>query len=387
MLMTWIGWCQRYPAPLLWLTFLSIPASAWHDGAWHSPRWDMVLLVAVASAPLVFRMKWPILVVIVTMLIELACINYVPEMPAVLPLACCVALCSMATKCDQWRAWILGCLVAAAVGHTLAHRDLGPTSVAQTIIMIDSILVSVGLGRMIRQRMAVFNEAHERAAYFERTREQEARRQVAEERVRIARDLHDVVAHHITLVNAQAGVARHLFSDKPDKALAALDNIRDTSRAALDQLRATVGFLREPEDGADPIVPSPGMANIDDLFEAFNRAGTSASVSLTGEVRQLDAIVELTAYRIMQEAMTNVHKHAPQSQANVTIDFGKKTLRISIFNEAAPAPAGGAGHGLIGMRERASAVGGTLKAGFSARGGHGGFEVIAELPIHDKAAR
>jgi signal transduction histidine kinase len=379
----WLARHQRVNVvvPPLVLTLTSIVISSWRGSAWQGPQWTEVALVAVICAPLTFRFRWPILMAIVVIGIEIGYILTLRHLYFELPIVGMVALCLMAIRSDRLSAWIVGGAAIAAIITAIRYKHLGPTLTITNVAIIDGTLVAVVLGRAIGHRKAALADARERAAYFERSREEEAERRVTEERVRIARDLHDVVAHHITLVNAQAGVAHHLFRNDPEKALRALESIKDTSRAALDQIRATVGLLRQPGDGAESTGPTPDLTNLDDLLENFAKAGQSVGVAKMGNVRALDAITELTAYRIIQEALTNVHKHATVKHADVTLDFQADSLRVAIFNAAVDrGTVANVGHGLIGMHERANAIGGTLAAGFRTEGG---FEVVAVLPIRD----
>jgi signal transduction histidine kinase len=213
-----------------------------------------------------------------------------------------------------------------------------------------------------------------------RTVDEEARRRVTEERVRIARELHNVVAHHITLVNAQAGVAHHLMRANPEQAYAVLAHIKDNSRAALDELRATVGLLRQPDDAPGSRAPIPTLADLDALVSGFRASGMPVSVARVGDPSPVAPATELTAYRIIQEALTNTHKHASATRTAVVLDYGVHSLRITVTDDGRPgAPKGaGTGHGLIGMRERATAIGGTVTAGPQPEGG---FQVVADLPL------
>jgi signal transduction histidine kinase len=210
--------------------------------------------------------------------------------------------------------------------------------------------------------------------------EEEARHRVTEERVRIARDLHDVVAHHITLVNAQAGVAHHLMRTNPDQAYEALAHIKETSRAALDELRATVGLLRQPDDAPGSRSPIPRLADLDALIGGFRASGLPVEVTRTGTPSPLAPATELTTYRIIQEALTNTHKHASATLTSVVLDYGPHSLRVTVTDDGRPGAAEGpgTGHGLIGMRERAAAIGGTVTADPLPEGG---FRVQAELPL------
>lgn len=165
----------------------------------------------------------------------------------------------------------------------------------------------------------------------------------------------------------------------PDRAYEALAHIKDTSRAALDELRATVGLLRQPDDGPDSRAPIPGLADLDALVDA-RAGGLSVRVVPIGTPRPVASTTELTAYRIVQEALTNTHKHAAATQVEVVLNYGPDRLRITVTDDGATgAPPGpGSGHGLIGMHERATAIGGTVTAGPLP---DGGFQVVAELPL------
>ncbi|UMG91603.1 sensor histidine kinase [Nocardioides sp. TF02-7] len=215
--------------------------------------------------------------------------------------------------------------------------------------------------------------------------------------MRIARELHDLVAHQITLANAQASVALHVFDARPEQARASLRDLVDTTRGALDDLRATVGLLRQTDDPATA-EPAPGLARLPALVESFDRAGLAVSVDHDGPPRPLPPGVDLTAYRIVQEALTNVTKHAGTGSARVGLTWRPDRVTITVADDGRqPAEDGadgahgadradggvddgadGAGHGLIGMRERVTAVGGRLSAG---RRPEGGFLVSADLPL------
>ncbi|MFJ4935156.1 sensor histidine kinase, partial [Streptomyces pseudovenezuelae] len=226
-----------------------------------------------------------------------------------------------------------------------------------------------------------------------------ARRRVAEERVRIARELHDLVAHQITLANAQATVAAHLFDTRPEQTRRSLRELVATTSDALDDLRATVGLLRQSGDAAAPAEPAPGLSRLPGLLESFRRAGLEVTVHQEGTARPLPPGVDLTAYRIVQEALTNVTKHAGTRSARVGLTWNRDRVTITVADDgesartaptsstAATAVTGASasavgdrppGYGLIGMRERASAVGGRLSAG---RRPEGGFLVCVQLPL------
>ncbi|SNT61938.1 Signal transduction histidine kinase [Actinomadura meyerae] len=239
------------------------------------------------------------------------------------------------------------------------------------------------LGHSTRNRRAYLAAVEERARRAEKSRETEARRRVAEERLRIARELHDLVAHQITLANAQAAVAAHLFDTRPEQTRRSLRELEETTRNALDDLRATVGLLRESEDASGPAEPAPGLSRLPTLIESFRRAGLEVSVHEDGTSRPLPPGADLTAYRIIQEALTNVTKHAGTGTAQVRLSWNRDRVTITVADDGggertAQAASTGPGYGLIGMRERATAVGGRLSAGSRPEGG---FLVSTELPL------
>ncbi|MFF7601186.1 sensor histidine kinase [Streptomyces mirabilis] len=266
------------------------------------------------------------------------------------------------------------------------------------------VLMPTALGSAVRLRSAYLDAVRARAEHAERTREEEARRRVAEERLRIARELHDVTAQHLALANAQAGTLAHLLRGQPDQVHKILADLATTTSAALRELKATVGLLRhegtkdtedaedaeDAEDTEDASSPTaPGLARLAGLTASFRSAGLDVTVSTEGEPQQLTPAADLTAFRIVQEALTNVTKHAAAKTARVRLAYSHDRLTLTVADDggalrsAPPTPqVPGGGFGLIGMRERAQSVGGRLRAG--PRPG-GGFEVRAELPLGETA--
>jgi signal transduction histidine kinase len=214
--------------------------------------------------------------------------------------------------------------------------------------------------------------------------EGEALRRVDEERLRIARELHDVVAHTMATINVQAGVAAHVLTDRPELAAEAVQTIRTASKDGLRELRAILNVLRQADEG-DPLQPAPGLAQLDALVSGAERAGLPVTLTRSGPRRELPAPVDLTAYRIVQESLTNVIRHAGPATAAVTVRYDDAGVQIEVTDTgagpAAPpglgAPPGAGGYGLAGMRERVAAVGGAVQAG---PGRTGGFAVTARLP-------
>ena len=222
----------------------------------------------------------------------------------------------------------------------------------------------------------------ERAAETER-----ARQDVREERVRIARELHDVVAHALAVVTVQAGVGRRLMAKRPEEARSALESIELIGRTAQEELRVVVGLLREEGIGAAELSPTPRLADLKELAETVRASGTPVELQMAGIDRQLSPALELTVYRVVQEALTNVVKHAPSARAAVDVTISGTAVRIEVVNDGNPAgrlEEGGVmpGHGIIGMSERIGAFGGSLTAG--PRPG-GGFGVFAQVPFRESA--
>ncbi|MFE6334211.1 sensor histidine kinase [Streptomyces sp. NPDC057798] len=251
----------------------------------------------------------------------------------------------------------------------------------QVVTLLFFVLLPVVYGSQVRARRAYLDAVHARAEHAERTREEEARHRVIEERVRIARELHDVVAHHMALANAQAGTIAHLWNTRPQQVEGILTDLTRTTTTALRELQATVGLLRQPDDSDEPLQPAPGLALLPDLVSAFASAGLHIALTTEGQARPLCPGADLTAFRILQEALTNVAKHAPVTTAHVHLAYTPDQLTLTVSNDSSSLPpphAADGGFGLIGMRERAQSAGGRLTAGHRP---DGGYAVTAQLPI------
>ncbi|MGW9435468.1 sensor histidine kinase [Streptomyces sp. NPDC055607] len=217
--------------------------------------------------------------------------------------------------------------------------------------------------------------------------EERARREVAYERGRIARELHDVVAHHMAVISVQSGLARFVFDSDPATARAALDTIADTGTEALDELRRMLTLLREGTDPRAPDRPMPGLARLDELAARVGAGGTPVALTVEGVPRPIGSGADLCAYRVVQESLTNVLKHAPGAATEVVVRYGPRYLEVAVTNEGgrtipAHLPTG-TGHGLIGMRERAKLYGGRIDIG--PRDDGGGFAVRLTLPLTARA--
>ncbi|MFH9405121.1 sensor histidine kinase [Streptomyces sp. NPDC017638] len=285
-------------------------------------------------------------------------------------------------------------LTSAALAASIPlSGDFSWKDASRTAVVAAVPLVVGVLGHSVHNRRAYLTAVEERARRAEESRDSEARRRVAEERVRIARELHDLVAHQITLANAQATVAAHLFDTRPEQTRKSLQELVETTAGALDDLRATVGLLRQSGDPSTPAEPAPGLSRLPALVESFRRAGLQVSVDQEGTARPLPPGGDLTAYRIVQEALTNVTKHAGTGNARVRLLWSREHVTVTVTDDgkdsptapSAPTPPGTSttpdrppGYGLIGLRERATAAGGDLFAG---KRPEGGFLVRTRLPL------
>ncbi|MFD8815373.1 sensor histidine kinase [Streptomyces sp. NPDC059627] len=267
-----------------------------------------------------------------------------------------------------------------------------PPHQSTSVVTVVLAAIVVALGTALRGRREARAELGRQASL---TEEERARRTLLEERSRIARELHDVVAHHMSVISIQAQVAPHLVENPSDELRENLDGIRQNALEALTELRRVLGVLRSesPDEdvtddpGTGPHSPQPTLDRLDTLVENTRAAGLAVTARINGERRPMQSGVELSAYRIVQEALSNVLRHAPGATAHVEIEYIPYGLLVSVANSrptrpAPPSP--GAGHGLLGMRERAAMLGGSLTAG---PGPGGGYRVFAELPAAAPGAR
>ncbi|MFI2607231.1 sensor histidine kinase [Kitasatospora sp. NPDC018619] len=256
-----------------------------------------------------------------------------------------------------------------------------------TLLMSTPFILCWAWGRLTRVRRAYLTELEDRAARLERERDAQSKVAVAAERARIARELHDVVAHNVSVMIVQADGAAYVLDNSPQQAKEALGTIASTGRQALVEMRRLLGVLRTADTKAEEYVPQPGVEELPELLEQVRNAGLDVDYATSGQPRELPRGVELTVYRIVQEALTNVRKHGgPDAHAKVAVDFGERELAVLVEDDGrgstdehlAAGGADGLGHGLIGMRERVGMVSGSLDVG--PRPG-GGFRIRAVLPL------
>jgi signal transduction histidine kinase len=282
-----------------------------------------------------------------------------------------VALVLTVVRGHRTSAWVsaVALVVADAVGRMVRDRD--HWSWGSQLGVLGWVLVILAVAEVVRVRA-------ERAASFRAALQERRRRQAGEERLRIAQELHDVVAHHMSLINVQAGVALHLADRKPENVEPALQAIKDASKEALTELRSLIGVLRE--DSPAPRAPAPTLAAVDDIVARSAHAGLVITKTIAGQPRRLPASVELAAYRIIQEAVTNVVRHADAHRAEVTIGYGAEVLTLRIDDDGHGGPRATdlePGNGLRGMHERAEVLGGTFAVGPAPAGG---LRLEASLP-------
>jgi len=276
----------------------------------------------------------------------------------------------------------------AAVGGTMAVVGINAFVQGETAFDVGTgfvVLVVVWyIGRRNRNRADYLTLLQERAAQLEREQAAEARRAVVEERTRIARELHDVVAHRVSVMTVQAGAAKTVAADDPDGALRAMEAVEQAGRQALDELRHLLGVLR-PDAGVEGLGPQPGLADVPRLVDQFRQAGLDVSLTMNGAQADLPARVDLSTYRIVQEALTNVLKHAgPNTRTEARLTSDGDGVAVEVLDDGQGTTSlPGSGHGIVGMRERAQLLGGSLDAGPRPAGG---FRVAAYLPVGGQRA-
>jgi signal transduction histidine kinase len=268
---------------------------------------------------------------------------------------------------------------------TMSAAWVGAGYWAASSVLATALSVVAGwlAGENIRSRRIYATAVALRNAERELEREERSQRAVAEERILIARELHDIVAHAMSVITVRAGVARFVMDENPEEATEALEIIETTARRALEEMRLLVGVLRNVEIDEGELGPAPGVASIGDLIDQAGHAGVKVTVELVGETRSLPSGADLSVYRIIQEALTNVVRHAGPTNAQLRIEYHDDEIVVDIIDEGGRrwnpphVDLASGGHGLIGMRERVALYGGVLSVGPHGRG----FEVRASLPI------
>ena len=343
------------------------------------PAWVDVILAVTIPAPLFLRRRFPFgapvavgMAVVVASFVDGPFPRY--DFPAFLAGAAGVFL--LAQRRDRAQA-IAGLALAVGIEAIVVHNDpRGQIGQLVFVSLIFAVVWTIGftLGRKFQEA----DEARRRAVRAEHEREVRARAAVAEERARIARELHDVVGHSVSVMTVQASGVRRLLRPDQQREREALLIVERTGREALAEMRRMVGVLRRPEE-APALAPQPSLEHLERLVEQAREAGLPVELRVEGEAIELPAGVDLTAYRLVQEGLTNALKHARASRAEVLVNYGDGQIEVTVSDDGKGVGNGdGGGHGLVGMRERVSVYGGELDAGPQPGGG---YRLRAKLPL------
>lgn len=381
----WPGW-GPFVVDAVGAVLLAAALSAvshWPDAAqpWrHDLNSVGYALICIAAWSLAIRRVWPELALGLTIAATTAYLAagypYGPIYVATL-----VGIYSVAVRHTMRRS-LAGCGVALVAYGVAGAFSASPTGAggplanlyaARDLLVMGSfvLLVPWAVGTLLRARRESTT----------RTREEEARRRAYEQRLEIVREVHDVVGHGLAVINMQAGVALHVLDRRPEQGRVALEAIRDSSKEALEELRATLAVFRQPDEGSASRRPTPGLEQVDALVTAMGDSGLAVDLVVDGDRDAVPASVDQAAYRIVQESLTNVLRHSGSAAATVRIGYQDGDVEVDVTDSgrARPgSPVATDGHGIAGMRERAAAVGGTLDAAPRAEGG---FRVHAVLPL------
>ena len=386
------AWAQRWGD---WVLALALTAEVEFELWAHPPaglvvtggRAALAVLLGLVTLPLAWRRQAPVAVLSVltcALVVGAFLIRHAGGVPLGVFLALIVAFYSLGAHCEERRALRVG----AGLLATIAAVDLtrGSVFLAQGARPAAWLVFAVAwlVGRDLRRRRGELSLLRERASRLEREREEKARVAVAEERGRIARELHDVVAHSVSVMVVQAQAGPRLLDDV-EQARGVFRSIEASGREALVELRRLLGILRTGDEQLS-IGPQPGLGSLRSLVEQVREAGLPVELRIEGEQAPLPPGIDLSAYRIVQEALTNTLKHAGRAQATIVVRYAQTALELEISDNGTgkSAATNGSGHGLIGMRERAALYDGALEAG-SLDGG--GYAVRARLPLAGGARR
>jgi len=388
----------RLPVPVqdallaLLVTFMQVQGtvrSAENSAVEARPLGDLgdlgYVLLVVSGLSVAFRRRWPTAVFAVTAGVSL--LYYAADLPDGPGwIALFVALYTLTAYGDGRRSLVVagsGIAVLSVVWLVAAAGIEPREAIGWVFFRIGASVMSAALGESVRGRRVIAAEAEERAERAERTREEEARARVDAERLRIAREVHDTVAHAIAIINVQSGVTAHVLDKRPERAREALEVIERTSARALREMRAILGVLRGTDEGR---APHPDLSRLDELAGQAREAGLDLTIETSSPSSPLPSAVDVAAYRIIQESITNVIRHVGPTKVAVSLDYGDEALEVRVTDRGGAGSEGGGGaegRGIVGMRERCCLLGGDLVAGALP---DGGFEVRARLPLAPTAA-
>lgn len=351
------------------------------------------ILAIVAGIALWFRRRYPL--VVLGVMLAVAFGARVMGTVAVMPLmfGAEVALFTVSSLISRRVASVAG-VITGCIAFAIARETTSGAAwwSPESLSVVVWTAFAVAVGDAVRTRRIYVEVLEDRAWRAEETREQEARARVTEERVRIARELHDIVAHHIAVINIQAGLAERAItrsSPEVEVASTALGHVREAARSALADLSAVLRLLRSPDD-QESQKPPPGLPQVNDLVRTLSNQDSEIHTTIRGEVQQLDTVCDLTAYRVIQEALTNATKHGVPGRTRLLISYEAAGLVVTVTNpvrtdlDGTTVPVvAGTGHGVLGLRERVASVGGTITA---QRLDDGTFAVMANIPYHPERA-
>ena len=358
------------------------------------PQWAVATIVAVCVLPAAVRRRWPRTVLVLVVAGQTVATTFGANPQPALAVAFVMYLIPLWFPRREALWWLAGTLLAMTAGLVAFGSRTHITAVvrdATGVLLISGLLIAVTwmIGYSVRQQRAYTANLREQAQRQTRAELAEARRAISEQRLQIARELHDVVAHTMSLIAVQAGVAHYVINENPVEAARALSSIEQTSRGALHEMRALLGVLRT-DDGSAPsaaghdseLVPEPGLADLDGLIERTTHAGLRVDLDVHGQRSPLAAGLDLAAYRVIQEAITNVIKHAATNRCRVTIAYQEDLLTLEVTDSGSGQNDSGnqtaTGHGIVGMRERVDMYGGRFHAApLPGRG----FQVTAQFPL------
>jgi signal transduction histidine kinase len=341
------------------------------SGGPRGPLWFDVLAILAITVPLLARRSFPFAAP-AAVAIAIVASSFVDEtlVPALaIPILAAIAALFFFGMLRQRSQAVAGLVLAIGVVAVVARND--PSGDIEDFLWVSFILsVAWTIGFALSGKLREVDEAKEQAIRLEREREERARDAVTEERARIARELHDVVGHSVSVMTVQASAVRRLLQPEQEREREALLIVEQTGREALAEMRRMVGVLRRPEE-SPALAPQPSLEHLGKLVEQAREAGLPVELRVEGEAVQLPAGVDLTAYRLVQEGLTNALKHARARQAEVVVRYGDGQVELTVSDDGRGGGGGdGGGHGLVGMRERVAVYGGRLEAGPRPEGGY-----------------
>ena len=373
------------PAAALILIGVAQMLLDYEGSGFRGPRGVNAAFLVAVCLPLVVRRRQPVLALAGVFVIQAVWVgayyngsHQPPFEPFAAGVVACFALGLHADRRGLRAGLALFALLVVATAIVLA---VGGSTVGNALPVLIWWGAAIGIGRGLRERQTLVELLRERSARLERDRERDMADAALEERGRIARELHDVIAHAVSLMVVQASAERRLLAVDQQRTADTLETIETSGREALGELRRLLGVLRA--SGPERLAPQPGLDALPDLLEEGRRGGHEITLDVEGDPVRLPAGLDLTAYRILQEGLTNVRKHAPGAAVEISLRWRAAELEIELADDGPgpPADANGSGHGLIGMRERVALYGGTV----SARRADTGFRVLARLPIDGSA--